>query len=167
MIKKLLSLTFIILLFHSCSEDEFVSPELKTQKTSQQLTFDELPEKVKANLEQVYSKKAKSNYGFINSEKLIVENRSKSASTYNMALSASQKKTTQYFDNLLIHDIDEGATEFYVFRYIPTTKWLDSDRDQSLYSGRIEMFDFSTGNRLGIFEMIDGVEVGPGNGSKV
>jgi len=55
MIKKLLSLTFIILLFYSCSDDEFVSPELKTQKTSQQLTFDELPEKVKTNLEQVYS----------------------------------------------------------------------------------------------------------------
>ena len=167
MIKKLLSLTLIVFLFYSCSDDEFVPSEVKVQKTTEQITFDDLPEKVKANLEQVYSKKAKTNYGFINSDKLIIENRLNASTTYNIALRASQKKTTRHFDNLVIHDTYEGETEFYLFRYIPTTEWLDSERELNLYSGQIKMFDFSTGNRLAIFEMIDGVEAGIGEGSKV
>ena len=80
-IKKILFLTLIVSLFYSCSEDEFVPADVKTQKTSQQITFNDLPEKVKVNLEQVYSKKAKTNYGYINSNRLIVENKSNASTT--------------------------------------------------------------------------------------
>ena len=59
----------------------------------------------------------------------------------------------------MIHEVDEGATKFYVFRYTPTTEWLESGSEQSLYSGWMEIYDFSTGNKLNNFEMIEGIEV--------
>ncbi|AFU69063.1 hypothetical protein P700755_002282 [Psychroflexus torquis ATCC 700755] len=112
-----------------------------------------MPEADESNLESIYNKKTNIDFGFINQDKPVfkIDNQG----FFTLAFKTSVKKTTSYYDNLVVEKRNTKKTNFYVLRYIPSEEWLSSNMDLSAYSGEIQVFDFQTGSLLGTTNVIN------------
>jgi hypothetical protein len=159
--KKIYFTLLSMILLASCQKDEISTDSIEEtirETAVQNVTFDELPDKISKNFDGNNFIKYKSAqksmlFGAAKTNIPAVRNINKnSKATYTIALhklNNSKSANTLYFDNYVAKELEDGRLEEYVIRYLPNEEWYNQkNRALSNYTGEVIFYNLE-GIKLG------------------